>query len=52
FIETIKRFLKVEDSFDRNKIRENALRFDIDIFKEKIVDFINHKFSDHKNKAI
>ena len=52
FIETVKRFLKVEDSFDRNKIRENALRFDRDIFKKKIVDFINHKYSDHKNKAI
>ncbi len=52
FIETVKRFLKVEDSFDRNKIRENALRFDRDIFKKKIVDFINHKYSNYKNKAI
>ena len=52
FIETVKRFLKIEDNFDKNRIRENALRFDKDIFKKKIMDFINKKYYDCKNKAI
>lgn len=52
FIETVKRFLKIEDTLDRNKIRENALRFGTDIFKKRIIDFINHKYSDCKNKAV
>jgi len=48
-IEVIKKFIKLEDNFDSNKIVSNALRFDTDIFKKNIIDFINKKYS---SKAI
>ncbi|MBM3706873.1 MAG: glycosyltransferase family 4 protein [Actinobacteria bacterium] len=51
FTEIVKKFLRVEDRFNRNIIRENALRFDREIFKEKIMDFINQKYYSCKNKA-
>ncbi len=44
-IEAIKKFLKMEDSFNSSKIVENASRFDTDIFKKNIIDFINQKYN-------
>src|SRR4030066_922040 len=46
-IEAIKKFLKIEDNFNSSKIVENASRFDTDIFKKNIVDFINQKYKDY-----
>jgi len=43
-IDTIKKFLKIEHDFDSRKIMENASRFDTDIFKKNIIDFINKKY--------
>ena len=51
-IEAIKKFLKIEDSFTGSKIMENASRFDTDIFKKNIIDFINQKYIDHTHKNI
>ena len=44
-IEAIKKFLKMEDNFNSSKIVENASRFDTDIFKKNIIDFINQKYN-------
>jgi len=44
-VEVIKRFLKMENDFDSRKIAESASRFDTDIFKKNIIDFINKKCS-------
>ena len=39
-IDAIKKFLKMEDNFRSSKIVENASRFDTDIFKKNIIEFI------------
>jgi glycosyltransferase involved in cell wall biosynthesis len=44
-IEAIRHFEKIEDNFDRNRIRQNALRFDRSIFKKQIKDFIEEKLN-------
>ncbi len=51
-IDTIKKFLKMEDNFTSSKIVENASRFDTDIFKKNIMDFINQKYMDHTSKDV
>ena len=40
--EAVKKFLKLEDSFEKNKILENAKRFDTEIFKTRIMNFISN----------
>jgi glycosyltransferase involved in cell wall biosynthesis len=50
--EAIEKFLKVECDFNSSKIVENASRFDTDIFKNNITDFINQKYMDYTNKNI
>jgi glycosyltransferase involved in cell wall biosynthesis len=42
-IDTINKFLKMEANFNSIKIAENASRFDTDIFKSNIIEFINKK---------
>jgi glycosyltransferase involved in cell wall biosynthesis len=49
-IETIKKFLAIEDNFDSSKIVENSSSFSTDVFKKNIIDFINQKYTDHNNK--
>jgi hypothetical protein len=49
-MDAVYRFESVQ--FDPEQIRENALRFDRKIFKEKIREFIERKFEDHQNKII
>jgi len=44
---TIEKFLMIEASFDSSKITENAFRFDIDVFKKNLVDFVNQKYKDY-----
>jgi glycosyltransferase involved in cell wall biosynthesis len=44
FISAINEFLKIENSFNSIEIRKNALKFDTEIFKEKIVNFISNKY--------
>lgn len=46
-IDTIKKFLRIEDSFNSNKIVENASRFDVNIFKKNLVSFINQKYKEY-----
>ena len=36
-----------KENFNSSKIVENASRFDTDIFKKNIVDFINQKYKDY-----
>jgi len=50
-IEAIKRFEKIKDSFNSERIRENALRFDKEIFKRKIKAFIEEKYSEFKKEG-
>ena len=50
-IEAIKGFEKVKDNFDSERIRENALRFDKEIFKRKIKAFIEEKYSEFKKEG-
>lgn len=49
-VATIRKFIKIEEKFDSNKIHSNALRFDTEIFKRDIVNFINKKYKDYKDK--
>ncbi|MCD4668988.1 MAG: glycosyltransferase [Actinomycetia bacterium] len=50
--EAIEQFIEIEDSFDKKIIRDNALRFSAEIFKEKIKTFIDKKYGEHTNKKI
>ncbi|MDU1855779.1 MAG: glycosyltransferase family 4 protein, partial [Clostridium baratii] len=47
-IECVRNFEKIE--FDKNYIRDHAKEFDEEIFKEKILRFINEKQLEFKNK--
>ncbi len=49
-LKAIKKFIEVENSFNKKIIRDNALRFSSEIFKEKIKTFIDKKYSEYKNK--
>ena len=51
-LKAIEQFIEIEDSFDKKIIRDNALRFSAEIFKEKIKTFIDKKYSEHTNKNI
>lgn len=51
-LKAIEQFIEIEDSFDKKIIRDNALRFSAEIFKEKIKTFIDQKYSEHTNKNI
>ncbi|GAH01784.1 unnamed protein product [marine sediment metagenome] len=51
-LKAIEQFIEIEDRFDKKIIRENALRFSAEIFKEKIKTFIDEKYSEHTNKNI
>jgi len=50
-IEAIKRFEKIKDSFNPERIRENALRFDKEIFKRKTKAFIEGKYREFKKEG-
>jgi glycosyltransferase involved in cell wall biosynthesis len=43
FIKVINNFIVMEDNFNPTTIRENALRFDQDVFKNRMKDFIFKK---------
>jgi len=43
--EAVKRFLKIESSFSSSKILENAKKFDKEIFKANIRNYINIKYA-------
>jgi glycosyltransferase involved in cell wall biosynthesis len=45
-VEAVKRFDSIE--FDPQKIRENALRFDRKLFKERIGQFIQKAYREHQ----
>ena len=51
-LKAVEQFIEIEDRFDKKIIRENALRFSAEIFKEKIKTFIDKKYSEHTNKNI
>lgn len=46
-IEAVKRFEEMEKSFDCNKMRENAKKFDVSIFKSQLEDFITEKYREY-----
>ena len=48
--EAVNKFLEIENDFDIKKIRDNALRFSKDIFKENISKFILEKYYEFKSK--
>ena len=47
-ISTVKKFETM--SFESKGIRENALRFDKEVFKKKIRDYVQTKYKEHINK--
>lgn len=49
-LKTVEQFIEIEDKFDKKIIRENALRFSKEIFKEKIKTFIEQKYHEYTNK--
>ena len=51
-INTITEFIRIEKDFNQNVIRENALKFDKEVFKNKINIFIKTKYEQFlKNKT-
>ncbi len=50
FIKTIKNFLIIEDNFNPTKIRENASRFDQEVFKNQMKNLIFKKYNEFLNK--
>lgn len=48
FLGAINRFLEVEKMFDKEEIRKNAERFDKEIFKKKINEYVLSKYEDFK----
>ncbi len=49
-MDAVQRFESVQ--FDPERVRENVLRFDRKIFKEKIEEFIEVKFAEYQSKII
>ena len=49
-VEAINSFIAYEDKFNKSYIRNNALRFDKEVFKQKLKDFVQNKFESYKNK--
>lgn len=49
-LKTIEKFIEIEKSFNAENIRQNALRFDTAIFKEKITVFIEKKYKEFREK--
>jgi len=45
-MDTIKNFIKIENRFNQNAIRENALKFDKEVFKKNIDNFITIKYKE------
>ena len=45
-IGTIKNFIKIENRFNQNIIRKNALKFDKEVFKKNIDNFITIKYKE------
>lgn len=46
--EAVERFLKKEESFNPQKIREHALKFDRKVFESKIKNFVEEKYNEVK----
>ena len=49
-LKTIEKFIEIEKSFNAENIRQNALRFDTAVFKEKITVFIEKKYKEFREK--
>ena len=49
--ETIKNFLSIENKFNSKEIIQNALRFDKEIFKNSITEFIIQKYGEYNSKS-
>ena len=49
-IEAVNKFISIEDKFNKNDIRKNALRFDKEIFKNKLKNFVLDKFKSFNRK--
>ncbi|NQT66488.1 MAG: glycosyltransferase [Actinobacteria bacterium] len=45
-IEAVNNFIKIEDTFKQDTIRENALKFDKEIFKKNIDEFIKKRYQE------
>jgi len=45
-INAVNYFIEIEEKFDKNKIRENALKFDKSIFMEEIGTFVEEKYKE------
>ncbi|MFQ5560568.1 MAG: glycosyltransferase [Nitrospinota bacterium] len=45
-VEAVTKFERVQEYFDSEKIRENALKFDQSVYRKKITDFIEKKYSE------
>jgi len=52
-LKTIENFIEIEGSFNAERIRQNALKFDNEVFKEKITSFIKEKYREFReNKPL
>jgi len=49
--EAVSYFEDIRDIFDRHEIRKNAESFDRAIFKDKIMNYIEQKYSEFKKEA-
>jgi glycosyltransferase involved in cell wall biosynthesis len=47
FLKAIDDFIRIEEKFDQEKIRSNALKFDKEVFKDKIKAYIEEKYKQH-----
>ena len=51
-IEAVRYFERISNSFEKDKIREHALKFDRSVFKGRINDFIEEKYVEFKELRI
>ncbi len=50
-VKAVEKFEEIKDNFNSEKIRENALRFDKEIFKKKVKMFIEEKYIKFKKEG-
>jgi glycosyltransferase involved in cell wall biosynthesis len=49
-IEAVKKFIDKEDSFNKIDIRKHALKFDKEVFKKQLEDFVLKTYEEFRNK--
>ncbi len=51
-VEAVNKFIQREKDFNSKEIKKHAQQFDIEVFKEKIKNFVQEKYQVVKNKAV